>query len=84
MSGFALPALGLAQRAVTALPALFADLARRSPPEQIARLDSTGFRVEGQGAARYICDSLCDQTLLGAHPRFVFRTPSTRFRSTES
>ena len=78
MSALALPALGLASRAAQALPALFADLAQRSPPADVHRLESTGHAEPGKGAASYISDALCDDALLLAHPRFVFRTANAR------
>ena len=78
MSALSLPALGLANRAAQALPALFADLAMRAPPADIARIDSTGHAENGKGAASYICDALCDHALLAAHPRFVFATGNGR------
>ena len=78
MSALALPALGLASRAAQALPALFADLAQRSPPPDVHRLESTGHAEPGKGAASYISDALCDDALLLAHPRFVFRTANAR------
>lgn len=78
MSAFALPALALANRAVSALPALFSDLAMRAPPGEITRLDSTGYFAEGQGAGQYITDALADDALLAAHPRFAFATANGR------
>ncbi|MBX7458517.1 hypothetical protein K3152_09685 [Qipengyuania sp. 1NDH17] len=78
MSALAIPALGLASRAAQALPALYGDLARRSPAADVARLDSTGHDEPGKGAASYISDGLCDEPLLAAHPRFVFRTANNR------
>ncbi|TMM48408.1 hypothetical protein [Qipengyuania marisflavi] len=78
MSGLALPALGLAQRAVQALPALFADLSLRSPAGEIVLLESSGYAAAGKGAARYIADDLCDAALLDAHPRFVFAAANGR------
>lgn len=78
MNVLALPALGLANRAIQALPASFADLALRHPPTEIVRLDSTGHTAPGKGAARYVADDLCDSALLAAHPRFVFATANGR------
>lgn len=78
MSALAIPALGLANRAAQALPALFADLGRRSPPADVVQLDTTGYDVPAKGAARYISDALCDAALLSAHPRFVFATANGR------
>ena len=78
MSALTFPALGLANRAAQALPALFADLAMRSPPADVACLDSTGYHANGIGAGRYISDHLCDAALLAAHPRFVFATANGR------
>lgn len=78
MNALVIPALGLASRAAQALPALFADLAQRSPAADVARLDSTGYGEPGKGAASYISDELCDEGLLAEHPRFVFRTANDR------
>ena len=78
MNALALPALGLANRAIQALPASFADLALRHPPTEIVRLDLTGHTAPGKGAARYVADDLCDFSLLAAHPRFVFATANGR------
>ena len=78
MSALALPALGLVNRALQASPALFADLARRSPSHDTVRLDSTGHARPGIGAASYVSDDLCNEALLAAHPRFVFRTANAR------
>ena len=78
MSALVLPALGLASRAAQALPALFADLAMRSPAPDILRLDSAGYGTPGKGAGRYVSDGLCDEALLAAHPRFAFRTANAR------
>lgn len=78
MSALAIPALGLANRTAQALPALFADLARRVPPPEIVQLDSTGHGEPAKGAARYISDALCTDTLLAAHPRFVFAAANGR------
>ncbi|MBX7539462.1 hypothetical protein [Qipengyuania sphaerica] len=78
MSALAIPALGLANRAAQALPALFADLALRSPSPDVVRLESTGHGEDGKGAATYISDARCDAGLLAAHPRFVFATANGR------
>ncbi|UOR15929.1 hypothetical protein [Qipengyuania aquimaris] len=78
MSALALPAMGLATRAAQGLPALFPDLARRSPSAEVSLLESTGYAVPGKGAARYISDALCDAALLAGHPRFVFQTENGR------
>ena len=78
MSALALPALGLARRASEALPALFTNLPHRSPAADIVQLESTGHSANGKGAARYIADALCDEVLLAAHPRFVFRCANGR------
>ena len=78
MSAMTLAALGLAQRAASAAPALFAQLAGRSPAADLVRLESTGHSAEGKGAATYISDGRCDPELLAAHPRFVFRTVNGR------
>ena len=78
MSMLALGALGLAGKAIGALPASFAELADRAPGPDIVRLDSTGHARPGKGAASYISDALADAALLAAHPRFVFRTRNGR------
>ena len=78
MNALALPALGLAAKSAQALPALFADLAARSPSFDIVRLESTGHSENGRGAATYISDALCEAELLTAHPRFVFQTANSR------
>lgn len=78
MNALALPALGLAAKSAQALPALFADLAARSPSLDIVRLESTGHSENGRGAATYISDALCEAELLTAHPRFVFQTANSR------
>ncbi len=78
MSALALPALGLANRAIQASPALFGDLAERSPSAETVRLDSTGYAQPGVGAASYISDVMCNDALLAAHPNFVFRTANGR------
>ena len=78
MNALAIPALALAQRSVSAMPALFADLALRSPPADVVRLDSTGYAEEGKGAAQYISDGLCTEALLAAHPRCCFRAANGR------
>ena len=78
MSGLALPALGLANRAAQALPALFADLPQRAPGHDIARLESSGYDEAGKGAGTYVNDGLCDAALLAAHPNFVFETANGR------
>ncbi|QZD93909.1 hypothetical protein [Qipengyuania gelatinilytica] len=78
MSALTLPALGLAARTAQALPTLFTDLASRTPPAEVVQIDTTGHSVPGKGAARYICDALCDEALLAAHPRFVTRTANNR------
>ncbi len=78
MNALALPALALATRASSALPALFTDLPARSPDAAIIRLDSTGHTQDGKGAAQYISDALCDAALLSKHPNFVFNTANNR------
>lgn len=78
MSALALPALGLATRAVSALPGLFTAFAQRAVAPDVVRLESTGHTVEGRGAASYIADALATPQLLAAHPRFVTRTANGR------
>ena len=78
MSVLTLPALGLATRAVSALPGLFTAIAQRTVAPDIVRLESTGHTVEGRGAASYIADALATTELLVAHPRFVARTADGR------
>ena len=78
MSALALPALGLAQRTAQSLPALFSELATRSPAPDIARLHSAGHTASGKGAGTYIADDLATEALADAHPRFVLRTANRR------
>lgn len=78
MTALALSALALAGRAAQAAPALFADLARRTPASDCVRLDSTGHGAAGRGAARYVADALADPALVAAHPRFAFATANGR------
>ena len=77
MNAFALPALALARRSATAVPAAFADLPSRSPAPDIVRLESTEHSA-GRGAGVYIADALADEALLAEHPRFVFATRNAR------
>ena len=78
MNALALPALALARRASSALPALFTDLANRTPDATLVRLDSTGHSADGIGAGHYIADALCSEALLADHPAFVFKTLNNR------
>ena len=78
MSALALPALGLAQRAHQLRAGLFADLASREPAADIHLLVSSGYITPGKGAAAYVSDTLCDEALLAAHPRFVFACANDR------
>ncbi|WP_324828638.1 hypothetical protein [Qipengyuania zhejiangensis] len=78
MNALAMSALALANRSAQALPALFADLATRSPAAEIIRLDSAGHGRPGQGAGRYIADDLADAEMAAAHPRFVFQCANGR------
>ncbi|MDG5747845.1 hypothetical protein P8Q88_06600 [Qipengyuania sp. XHP0207] len=78
MSALTLAALGLAQRGAQALPALFGDLAMRTPSPDICRLDTAGFSRPGHGNASYVSDDLADEALALAHPRFVVQTRNGR------
>ena len=78
MSSLALTALGIAHRSTLGEAALFTEFAERTVPSQIARIESLGHTVEGEGVATYIADALCDEALLAAHPRFVVRARNGR------
>ena len=78
MNALAMPALGLASRAASALPGLFAEMPGRSIAAQVARIDTVGHSVSGKGAGTYIADALADEALLTAHPAFVFRSANRR------
>lgn len=78
MTGLALPALGLAQQAIQAMPALFADLHGRVIPPACQRIESIGHARAGCGAASYVCDALSTPALAAEHPRFAFRDAGGR------
>jgi hypothetical protein len=78
VSALALPALALANRAVAALPCLFAELGDRAPPVDTALLSTAGHSAPGRGGATYVDDPLAEDTLLEAHYRFVARTANGR------
>lgn len=78
MNALALQALSLANREAQTAPALFADLAHRSPHPDTHFIESAGHVSPGQGSARYIHDSLCDEAFRAAHPRFVLRCANGR------
>ena len=78
MSALILSALGLANRTAQTLPALFINLNRQSPADDIVTLESSGYSEPGKGAARYVSDAQCSDALLAAHPRFVFKTANNR------
>ena len=77
VNAFSLPALAMARRNAAALPARFEDLARRSVPPGIVRLESTG-RATGLGPGVYIADAKATPDLLAEHPGFVFATRNGR------
>ena len=72
MTQLALPALGLAQQAIQAMPALFADLHGRVIPPACQRIESIGHARAGCGAASYVCDALATSALAAEHPSFAF------------
>lgn len=78
MSALALPALGLARRAVSALPTTFANLSQQSIDPQVARIATSGYSISGKGPGEYVSDLLATPDLLAAHPRFVCRTANGR------
>jgi len=78
MNALTLPALALAGRIAQAEPALFAELAKRSPGPSTLRLDSTGYAASGKGGGRYVDDAVADEALVATHPRFAFRTANGR------
>ncbi|QPC98968.1 hypothetical protein [Qipengyuania soli] len=78
MSALGLSALGLASRTAQLQPALYAELANRSPAFDVLTLESGGYTEAGKGAARYVADALADAALVAAHPRFAFTTANSR------
>ena len=78
MSALGLTALGIASRTAQLQPALFAELANRSPASEVLTLESGGYAEAGKGAATYVADALATAALVSAHPRFAFRTANGR------
>lgn len=78
MSGADFTARALALRAAAATGGLFSELASRTFPGGIDRIDSTGFSEKGIGHATYVHDELCTAELLAAHPLAVFADASGR------
>lgn len=78
MSGADIVARGLAVRALNDGPALFAELPSRAVAASVFRIETSGYGSPGSGAGTYVCDDLCTESLLAAHPRFVARTKSGR------
>lgn len=79
MSALGLAALGMASRTAQLQPALYAELANRSPAADVLTLESGGYGEAGKGAARYVADALASAALAAAHPRFAFRTANDRY-----
>ena len=78
MNALTLAALGLAQRAASAMPVLFVDLGKRHLAPHLSRIATSGYSSNGTGPGEYVADALATPELLAAHKRFVIRSANGR------
>ncbi|WP_066558261.1 hypothetical protein [Croceicoccus bisphenolivorans] len=68
MSGVDILARGLAARADLGNAAPLSAMRQRALPANLGQFETSGYQAPGKGAARYVCDALCNAAMADAHP----------------